>query len=293
MNTLTSACGDIIKQAVACSKAVSKVTEENVFQEGNTEIRPLLDQMVAKFLLPGSGIDGMENLRELHRLNQEGHSCLLLLEHYSNLDLSLFDYLVRKEGCPTLAESLVAIAGMKLTEDNPVVAAFASAYSRIVIYPSRSLTGLDPEKDKEELLRSTTINRSATRALIRTKESGRIVLVFPSGTRYRPWDPDSKRGVREIDSYIRIFDYLCPVAINGEILHVRQGTMMEDSISEDLVRLTAGPVIRSSEFRAEVREKAEEAGFEDKKQAVVDAIMNILEGMHEAAEPLRLKLLDS
>jgi glycerol-3-phosphate O-acyltransferase len=285
METLSSSFKDIIKQAITKSRAVTRVTEKNVFQEGNAEIRPLLDQMVEALLLPGSGISGMENLRELWRLNREGHPCLLLLEHYSNMDLSIFDYLVRQEeGGTELADSLVAIAGMKLTEDNPVVAAFASAYSRIVIYPSRSLAGLDPEKDKEELLRSASINRAATRSLIRTKESGRVVLVFPAGTRYRPGDPSSKRGVREIDSYIRIFDYLCPVAINGEVLHVRQGDMLEDSVSQDIVRLTAGPVISAPAFRNEIREKAEAAGIEDKKQAVVDAVMDMLEEMHKAGE---------
>jgi glycerol-3-phosphate O-acyltransferase len=292
METLSSSFKDIIRQALAKSRADTKISEKNVFQEGNAEIRPLLDQMVESLVLPGSGIDGMERLRALRKLNREGHSCLLLLEHYSNLDLSLFDSLVRREeGGTELADSLVAIAGMKLTEDSPVVAAFASAYTRIVIYPSRSLAALDPEKDRDELLRSASINRAATRALIRAKESGRIVLVFPSGTRYRPWDPSSKRGVREIDSYIRIFDYVCPVAINGEVLHVRQGDMMEDSVSKDMVRLSAGPVLSASAFRNEVREKAEAAGVEDKKQAVVDAIMDMLEEMHTAGELKRQKLL--
>jgi glycerol-3-phosphate O-acyltransferase len=291
METLTTAFKDIIKEAAARSKAVTRVTEENVFQEGNKEIRPLLDKIVESLLLPGSCISGMENLRELFKLCREGHSCLLLLEHYSNLDLSLFDYLVKKEGCAELADSVIAIAGMKLTEENPLVAAFASAYSRIVIYPSRSLESLDPEKDKDEIIRSASINRAATRTLIRTRKSGRIVLVFPSGTRYRPWDPATKRGVREIDSYLRIFDYLCPVVINGEVLHVRQGDMLDDSVSKDLVRLTAGQVIVSSAFRNEIRKKAEAAGIEDKKQAVVDAVMNILEEMHQAAELERQKLL--
>jgi glycerol-3-phosphate O-acyltransferase len=177
---------------------------------------------------------------------------------------------------------------MKLTEENPVVAAFASAYTRLVIYPSRSLQGLDPEKDKNEIQRSASINRAATRALIRIKETGGMVLVFPSGTRYRPWDPSSKRGVREIDSYLRLFDYMCPVAINGEVLHVRQGDMMEDYVSRDLVRLTVGPVKSCSEFRNAIR--AQE-GVEDKKQAVVDAAMAMLEEMHLAAEEKRQKLL--
>jgi glycerol-3-phosphate O-acyltransferase len=208
------------------------------------------------------------------------------------LDLSLFDALLRREGGGEIADAIVAIAGMKLTEDNPVVAAFASAYTRIVIYPSRSLQGADPEKNKEEMQRSAAINLAATRALIRIKEKGGLVLVFPSGTRYRPWDPSTKRGVREIDSYVRLFEYMCPVAINGEVLHVRQGDMMEDYVSQDLVRLTVGPVMSCSSFREDIRARAEEAGTEDKKQAVVDAVMNVLEGMHIAAEVERQKMLN-
>jgi glycerol-3-phosphate O-acyltransferase len=208
------------------------------------------------------------------------------------MDLSLIDSLLRKEeGGVPIADALVAIAGMKLTEDNPVVAAFASGYTRIVIYPSRSLQGLDPEKDKDEIARSAEINRAATRTLIRVKQSGGLVLVFPSGTRYRPGDPSTKRGVREIDSYIRLFDYACPVAINGEVLHVRPGDMMDDFVSPDLVRLTAGPVINCSEFRDDIRAKADAAGVEDKKQAVVDAIMDLLEDLHISAERDRQKLL--
>ncbi|MDR2209920.1 MAG: 1-acyl-sn-glycerol-3-phosphate acyltransferase [Spirochaetaceae bacterium] len=292
METLSTAFRDIIKEAVALSRAAVKITEDNVYQTGNSQIRPLLDKMVDTLVLPGSGIGGMENIRELYGLLKEGHSCLLLLEHYSNMDLSLFDSLLRKEeGGEAIANTLVAIAGMKLTEDSSVVAAFASAYTRLVICPSRSLQDLDPEKNKDELIRSARINRAATRALIRIKQGGGLVLVFPSGTRYRPWDPSSKRGVREIDSYIRLFDYMCPVAVNGEVLHVRQGDMMEDSISQDLVRLTAGPVISCSSFRENIRNRAEAAGIEDKKQAVVDAIMDLLEDMHTAAETERQKLL--
>ncbi|MDR2767517.1 MAG: 1-acyl-sn-glycerol-3-phosphate acyltransferase, partial [Treponema sp.] len=254
--------------------------------------RPLLDKIAEALVLPGSGICGMEHIRSLYAKLKEGHACLLLLEHYSNMDLTLFDYLLRQEkDGAAIADALVAIAGMKLTEDNPVVAAFASAYTCIVIHPSRSLQGLDAEKDKDEIARSVSINRAATRTLIRVKQSGGLVLVFPSGTRYRPWDPESKRGVREIDSYIRLFEYMVPVAINGEVLHVRQGDMLEDSISQDLVRLSAGPLIECRAFRDKVRSKAEESSVEDKKQAVVDAVMDILEEMHIAGEAERRKLL--
>jgi glycerol-3-phosphate O-acyltransferase len=237
----------------------------------------------------------MEHLLSLYEKAAAGKSCLLLVEHYSNMDLSLLSYLLSKEpeGGEAISRSLVAIAGMKLTEENPVVAAFAGAYTRIVIYPSRSLLGLDPDKDRAEIIRSNGINRAAMKALNEVKVRGKIILVFPSGTRYRPWDPNSKRGVREIDSYIKSFDYMCLVAINGEVLHVRQGGMMDDSVSRDLVRLTADPVVSCREFRDRVRAAAEAAGLEDKKQAVVDAIMARLEELHQAAEPERQRLLET
>jgi glycerol-3-phosphate O-acyltransferase len=178
---------------------------------------------------------------------------------------------------------------MKLNEDNPVVAAFAGAYTRIVICPSRSLQELDPEKDKAEIARGNAINHAAMKALIRNKYKGKLVLVFPSGTRYRPWDPETKKGLREIDSYIRSFDYMCFVALNGEILHVQKTDMMNDIVTKDVVRVTAGPVLSCNEFREKARAAAGED--EDKKQAVADAIMNELEKMHIAAEEKRKNLV--
>ncbi|MDR2617850.1 MAG: 1-acyl-sn-glycerol-3-phosphate acyltransferase [Treponema sp.] len=299
METLNTAFREQIKQAVSLSKSSTVITEHNVYQQGADDILPLLDHMVETLVLPGSGVDGMEHLEDLLSKAKNGASCLLLPEHYSNMDLSLFSCLVRKEGGSgaDISGALVAIAGMKLNEDNPVVAAFASAYTRLVIYPSRSLAGLDTERDRAEIIRSNAINRAAMKALMDIKTKGKLILLFPSGTRYRPWDPSTKRGVREIDSYIKSFDYMCPVAVNGEVLHVRQGDMMDDSVSRDLVRLTAGPVISCAGFRNKVRSDVEEraartgAEPEDKKQAVADAIMALLEEMHVEAEKRREKLL--
>ncbi|MDR2784292.1 MAG: 1-acyl-sn-glycerol-3-phosphate acyltransferase [Treponema sp.] len=293
MDTLSSAFRDIIRKAVRITKTATLVTEQNVYQQGDANIIPLLDQIVETLILPGSGISGMENLLDLYGKAVLGKSCVLLLEHYSNLDLSLFSCLLRKESEKggEIADAVVAIAGIKLNEENPVVAAFTGAYSRIVIYPSRSLQGLDTEKDRAEIVRSNGINRAAMKALLNIKVSGKLILVFPSGTRYRPWNPDTKKGVREIDSYLKSFDYMCPVAINGEVLHVCRGDMMEDFVSKDLVRITAGPVLSCAEFRNRARAEAEARGIEDKKQAAVDAIMRLLEDMHNKAEPERQALL--
>jgi glycerol-3-phosphate O-acyltransferase len=293
METLTTAFRDQIKTAVSITKADTVITEQNVYQEGDKNILPLLDGMVDSLCLPGSGIDGLENLEALLGKAESGKTCLLMVEHYSNMDLSILTSLARKAGGrgKDIADAIIAIAGMKLNEDNPVVAAFASAYTRIVIYPSRSLQHLDPEneKDRAEIARSNAINRAAMKALIRHKYKGNLVLVFPSGTRYRSWDPDTKKGVREIDSYIRSFDYMCFVALNGEILKVQESDMMNDIVEKDIVRVTASPVISCDEFRENARNASAD---EDKKQAVADAIMAELEKMHIAAEEKRRKMLD-
>jgi len=290
METLNTMFKEYNKQVAILSKASPHITEENVYQEGADDILQYLDKMAEALILPGSGLDGLENLEELFSKAESGKSCLLLLEHYSNMDLTLFSYLVRKAGGrgADISKAVIAIAGMKLNEDNPVVAAFASAYSRIVIYPSRSIQGLDPETEKAEILRSNAINRAAMKALNDLKTKGRPILLFPSGTRYRPGDPATKRGVREIDSYIKSFDYMCFVAINGVVLHVGQGDMMDDPVSEDVVRFSAGPVVSCSEFR----DKAKAGDDEDKKQAVADAIMDELERMHIEGEEKRKRFLN-
>ena len=293
METLTSMFKEHTQKALSLSKVSAVITEDNVYQEGDKNILPLLDDMVDTLILPGSGVDGMENLEDLMAKAESGKSCLLLLEHYSNMDLSIFSLLVRraKGRGEDIANSLIAIAGMKLNEDNPEVAAYASAYTRIVIYPSRALHGMDEEIKKIEVPRSIGINRAAMKALENYKTKGRLVLIFPSGTRYRSWDPKTKKGVREIDSYIRSFDYMCCVAINGKVLHVQQSDMMNDFVGNDIVRITVGQVMRCDEFRAKARAEAREAGIEDKKQFSVDAIMAELEKMHNTAEEKRQKLI--
>jgi glycerol-3-phosphate O-acyltransferase len=286
METLSTAFKDLIVQVMQYSKSFGKVTEHNVYQQAIPEILPLLDKMSDTLLLPGSGISGFEHLVDAYTKAASGKSCLLLPEHYSNMDLPIISYLLRKEGeqGKAIADALIAIAGTKLNEENPAVAAFSAAFTRIVIYPSRSLQGLDTEKDKDEIVRSNAINRAAMKTLLDVKTKGKLILVFPSGTRYRPWDPGSKRGVREIDSYIKSFDYMVPVAINGEVLHVRQGDMMEDMVSTDVVRITAGPVLSCREFREKTRS---ETKAQDKKQAAVDEIMHLLDELHLAAESKR------
>jgi glycerol-3-phosphate O-acyltransferase len=290
---------------IAASQGPAFVSDKNVYQLGNSAILPFIDGMIEDNLLPGSEVRGIDRLESLLESSRSGEPCLLLLEHYSNFDLPVFHYLLAKAGGKgrEVADALLAIAGIKLNESNPVVLAFTEAYTRLVIYPSRSIESLK-EKLKEspkdlvaEMMRSTAVNLASMRKLSELKKEGKLVLVFPSGTRYRPWDPSSKRGVREIDSYIKSFSKMCLIAINGNILRLNtEGGMEDDLVCEDRVVYTVSQVIDCHEFRETVKAnyrlrdeiKSGHPFRDDKKQAIVDEAMAQLERLHEATEKDRL-----
>lgn len=290
MEPISTRYRETIMKMIKCSKRELSISSEDVYQPGNAAILPFIDSIIEENLEKGSEIRALANLERLMELAASGKSCLLLLEHYSNFDLPVFSYLLRKAGPAgvRIADALVAIAGIKLSETDPVVTAFTEAYSRLVIYPSRSLEIIkenlkDPKELVAEMMKSAAINRAAMKGLGELKVSGKLVLVFPSGTRYRPWDPSTKRGVREIDSYLKSFDYMCMVSINGNILRINpEGAMKEHLICKDRVVYDVSPPTDCHEFR----EKAKHAKHfgDDRKQANVDALMAALEAMHEAMD---------
>lgn len=272
---------------MAHSAGDTRVSLDNVYQEGHKHILPFIDAMVAENLEPGSGIRSFANLEKLAELSKAGSKCLLLVEHYSNFDLPALSYLLRKAGPKgqIIADSIVAMAGIKLSETNPVISTFTEAYSRLVIYPSRSIDELaikisDPDARALETTKANAINLASMKEMSRLRADGKLILVFPAGTRFRPWDPASKRGVREIDSYVRSFDYMSFVSINGNILRINpEGEMMEDLLCRDRVIIDISEPRACGQFREKVKTTVPEG--EDKKQAVADAVMAELEAMHE------------
>ena len=263
------------------------VTEHNVHQMKNMLIRPILTDMVQKLLLDGSKMYPAEHLAAFFAQVNQGKKGIILAEHYSNLDLPIIVHLMEqacKEG-KAIADRLVAMAGMKLNEEDPRIAALIHAYERIVIYPSRSLASItDPEKLEEEEKRARAINMAAMKALKDVRDEGKVVLIFPAGTRYRPGKPETKKGVREIDSYIRTADIMLLLSINGNCLRIpdNPANMLGDLICRDKVVMEVSPVIDCNEFRE--KSKDHYPDVEDKKQVVVDYIMEQLDIMHQRNE---------
>ena len=126
--------------------------------------------------------------------------------------------------------------------------------------------------------------------LTKRKHEGNIIIVFPAGTRYRPWDPDSKKGVREIYTYLKTFDHVEFVSINGNLLvPCQEDNMEKDTLNEDVILFTVSEPVKGKDFRQQ--KSAETPEGEDSKQYVVDQVMAELEKLHNLAETEREKLL--
>ena len=292
---LKEAYGNVFAEMTKLSKAAAKIDETQVYEEANLETRKYMKKILDDNFLPESGLRNVENFKAFYdAITKEGKSGLILMEHYTNLDLPGILYLLEKHGEPwsiDLASRIVAVAGMKLNEASVSVRAFTEGFTRVVIYPTRSLSAVEEKEISEEekaaeALRARKINFAAMRAMDSCKKRGQAILVFPSGTRYRPGKPETKRGLREIDSYLRLFDCMILVSVNGNCLRINPENpddMLADIVEQDVITLTASPVINCKEFRNEVLESLPETE-EDPKQKTVDKVMEILDEIHQQVE---------
>lgn len=295
MTTIREKYGHIAKELVQNSMQSGSVDPDAIYQEANKSNRSILNKIVQDLLLPGSEIRNFGELTKLYNLAQEGKSCLILMEHYSNFDLPNLYYLLetRHSIGEEIGDSIIAMAGMKLNVESDFVRAFTEAYTRIVIYPSRSLTPLmGTQKYEEEKTKARKLNMAALHEMVRAKHSGKIILLFPSGTRYRPGSEDTRRGLAEVDSYIKGFDYVLPIAIAGNTLRVNtKGSMSEDFVHPDCMVFQPGNVREAKPWRAEIRKDAPEG--ENPKQFMADRVMEELAQLHGDAERYRISQLPS
>ncbi|MDE6704527.1 MAG: 1-acyl-sn-glycerol-3-phosphate acyltransferase [Treponemataceae bacterium] len=282
--------GDILTQLAQVSVAADKINETNVYQKANPQTRKFIDMLVGDHLAEGSRLENKENWRAFFDAVKAGKSGLILMEHYSNADLPALCWLLEhdlgEEG-KELSRKIVAIAGMKLNEADPGVKAFAESFSRVVIYPTRSLIQTEEKAQTEEEKlneekKARTINLAAMRAMDKCKRDGEVILVFPSGTRYRPGHPETKRGLREIDSYLRMFDVMVLVTINGQILSIdpdNPDDMLADKLDRAVQIFAASPVLACKQYRKDYLASLP-ADHPDPKQAMIDHVMEQFDVQH-------------
>lgn len=293
--TLEETFGPLLEELTKVSKAAAKIDENVIYQPANLETRRYMDLLLKDNLLEGSCLGNIEYFKKFYdAVVKEGKSGVIMMEHFSNTDLPSLLFLMENSGIDWLcdmAKRVVAIAGMKLNEASAGVRAFSESFTRVVIYPTRSLEalkqkGVSEEEYAEEEKRARKINFAAMRAMDGCKKKGEIILVFPSGTRYRPGKPETKKGLRELDSYLRLFDLMLPISINGAVLQINPDNpddMLADLVVPSVVKMTASDVVECKPFRNKVLENVP-SDCPDPKQLTVDAVMKLMEDMHEQVE---------
>ncbi len=284
----------LIDRMIANSTEAPVVTEENVFQTGRPANKPYLKEIMDDLLLPGSRLIGRQNLLALHELARRKKPCLILMEHYSKFDIPCFYELLDRAGPEyrEAADAVVSVAGVKLNEESKLVLAFTEVFTRVVLFPARGLEAIRDARERHAAeKRRAKLNIAAMKMLRNLRKEGRLILVFPSGTRYRPWDPSTAKGLKEIDTYLKFYSYMVLVSINGNTLvpNPASGGMEEDYPVKDLMVYTVSPVRRCSEFRRRALKGRDHD--EDPKQIVADAVMTALRAQHDRTETSRRELL--
>ena len=110
-------------------------------------------------------------------------------------------------------------------------------------------------------------------------QSGKMILMFPSGTRYKPNDPQTKRVVKAADSFMKRFDYVIFGGIAGNTLIVNDTEhMLRDYVHNDNMIYLFSSVYKCKNFRKEVKAQIDEG--DDLSQHVTARIEQVLQDLH-------------
>ena len=260
------------------SRFPTQITSANVVQQANADVQPYLAKICRRLLLDGSGLKGLEHLDALERLAIAGNSCLVALNHRSNLDVPTLFALLEDEGRADLFARMIGISGRKLLEDAGATWMLAQAFNRVIVSPR---SWLSEEHTDEELHAAHLINIAAHRAIHELRHQGWIFALFPSATRMRPRDESSGRAIEETDSYLKNFEYLVLGRIDGCTLPVtRDHDLTHETPVLDRVRYTFGPVLRTAEWR---QSAAERYPALDQRAASARAIMEDIAALEPGA----------
>ena len=289
---------DIIDKILKDDPEIGKsqeITPENIFQLGRKEYLDYFAEIVSRVLLPGSEVKGIENLKKLYELSEKGKSCLILSRHVSNFDVPIL-YKLMKDASPEgekIFDRIFFIAGKKLNEESGVSNICTSMFNRVVIAPKQNFPAdMNEDEKKEILIKDLAINKSAQKKIKEMKHNKWICLIYPTATRERPWDKNTKKGIRETDNYLKSFDYFLCMSINGlTLLPQKERGMIFDFLKKDIVYYNTGEIQKSEDFRNKILDNIKDDPNIDKKQFIIDEIMKEIHRLHDEIEPERLSKL--
>jgi glycerol-3-phosphate O-acyltransferase len=232
----------------AAGTAPGKITPHNVVGWARPEIQTQLAQIARRLLLPGSRVIGTDSLAELVRLALARHSCIVCLNHRSNLDVPSLYALLEDQGSADVVQRLIWISGRKLDEDVGLTKLLVQGVNRTVVTPRSWMQQDHSDQERRDALE---VNVAAHRAIHELRHQGWIFALFPSATRIRPRDTSTTKAIEETDSYLKHFEYLLLGYMDGCTLPVtRDRDLTHEMPKADRVQYTFGKVLRSDAWRA-------------------------------------------
>lgn len=260
----------------------AEVTPESVVRWGDPARMPPVASICRRLLLPGSGLRGLEHLRELLRLARDGHSCLLCLNHRSTLDAPTLFTLLQDHGEPQLFERIIWISGRKLEEDLGMTSALVQCVNRVVVTPH---TWLAAQRSEQELHQGRLVNLAAERAIVSLRHNGWVFALFPAGTRTRLDDPSTRQAIEQVQGYLHLFEYLALAHIDGCTMPVsRDQDLTHESPKLDRVVFSFGPISRTEDW---VDQAASRFVNLDPRAAMAQAITDDIERLALDNSPVR------
>ena len=249
-------------------------SHEEVLFWANTELQNHLASISRRLLLPGSSIDGVQNLKHLIKKSAEGSSCILCLNHRSNLDVPTLGAMLHDHSLPQLFEKIIWIAGRKLQEDPGMTGMLVQAYNRVIVTPR---SWLRDNHSQNEVHEAHLINIAAHRTIHDLRHQGWVFALFPTGTRIRPGKVSTTRAIPETDGYLKSFEYMMLGKIKGCTLPVtRDQDLTRETPQLDRMSFNFGDVIATDSWRKQAARRHPELS---QRAASARAIMEDIEAL--------------
>ncbi|NND95915.1 MAG: 1-acyl-sn-glycerol-3-phosphate acyltransferase [Pirellulaceae bacterium] len=227
----------------------TELTSESVVRWADYASQPHFVAMCRRLLLPESGVFGLENLHRLVELGREGNSCLLCLNHRSNLDVPILGALLEDQGESELFKKIIWVAGRKLEEDVGLTSMLVQCFNRVIVSPPSWFAS---PRTEPEIHEGRQINIAAERAIASLRHEGWVFAMFPAGTRIRPGNESTEQAIAQMDSYLRLFDYVVLCNIDGCTLPVsKDRDLTHETPRLDRMRYTFGPLRETKQWRIE------------------------------------------